>query len=220
MNEPSSRPDAKTGEPADIETPPVPDPDTSPTPKVGRHGFPEDTPLAEMSTEQLVAYWKHQSRKHEANAKALKDSVTAEDAQKLRDRISELESAQLTDEQRAHSEALEAAKAEAAAAARDELLPQLRAAEMRGYASIVLAGAKLDGWLDTVNATAFLDSDGHVDGDKVVKHLTDMYGDKPSGVANAQRPNFGQGSTSQVKSKRGEGGRAEAARRFGSEQTP
>ena len=36
------------------------------------NGFPVDTPLSEMSVEQREAYWKHQSRKHEDAAKALK----------------------------------------------------------------------------------------------------------------------------------------------------
>ncbi|CAM4323656.1 hypothetical protein NONI108955_20830 [Nocardia ninae] len=217
-----------------VDTPPDPDPggdnppdpadrvddpaDGGNQPKLNKFGYPEDTPLAEMDVEQALAYWKHQSRKHESVAKSLKDGLSAQEAQLLRDRITELESSTLSDEQRAHADAIEAAKAEAVQAARDELLPQLRSAELRGFGSIVLTGKKLDNWLDTVKADAFLDEDGHVDGEKVVAHLTEMYGDKPPvpGSPVARHSNYGQGQSGQSKTKRGDGGRVEAERRFGS----
>jgi len=35
------------------------------------HGYPDDTPIAEMTIEQQAAYWKRQSRKHESEKKDL-----------------------------------------------------------------------------------------------------------------------------------------------------
>lgn len=36
-------------------------------------GFPADTPVAEMTQEQQLAYWQHQSRKHERRASSRAD---------------------------------------------------------------------------------------------------------------------------------------------------
>ncbi|MFI5777021.1 hypothetical protein [Nocardia sp. NPDC051570] len=185
-----------------------------------KHGFPAETPLAEMSIEQQLAYWRHQSRKHEDASKALRGGVTADDAQKLKDRITELERERLSEGERAKTDALDAARAEAAQQARAELLPRLREAELRGYASIVLTDQnKLTGWLRTTNADAFLGEDGELKGEKVVEHLREMYGTaaaEPTPPPNGQRhPNWGQGQGGETKTQRGVSGRAEAARRFG-----
>ncbi|MEV2222748.1 hypothetical protein AB0E01_23060 [Nocardia vinacea] len=188
---------------------------------VNQLGFPADTPLAEMTGDQQLAYWKHQSRKHENVAKSLKGAVTAEDAKKLTDRIAELEREKLSDDQRAQADAIEAAKAEAAKTAREELLPQLRDAQLRGYASIVLTDQKkLDAWLKQTKAEAFLGDSGDIDGAQVVAHLTEMFGDAKSNPgANGQtHPNWGQGRGAPMTTRRGDSGRAEAARRFGSKE--
>ncbi|MFE5290201.1 hypothetical protein ACFRAQ_35060 [Nocardia sp. NPDC056611] len=186
--------------------------------KVNEFGFPDETPLAEMTTEQQLAYWKHKSRKHEDAAKG---KSPAAEVQKLNDRIAELEREKLSDDQRVQADAIEAAKAEAAQKAREELLPQLREAQLRGYASIVLTDQKkLDRWLGTTNAGAFLGEDGELDGSKVVEYLRDMYGvaeeKEKTPPPNGQRhPNWGQGQGGGTQLKRGDHGRSEAARRYG-----
>lgn len=43
------------------------------TPPVDDKGFPEGTPVAEMTAEQQAAYWKHQARKHEERARSRAD---------------------------------------------------------------------------------------------------------------------------------------------------
>ncbi|KZM71069.1 hypothetical protein [Nocardia terpenica] len=201
-------------------TDPVLGTDNDTAAQINKHGFPAETPLAEMATEQQLAYWKHQSRRHEDASKALRGGVTADDAQKLKDRIAELERERLSEGERAHADAIEAARAEAAQQAREELLPKLREAELRGYASIVLTDQKkLNGWLRTTNADAFLSENGELNGEKVVDHLREMYGTTaaaPTPPPNGQRhPNWGQGQGGETKTRRGESGRAEAARRFG-----
>ncbi|MBF6085213.1 hypothetical protein IU485_27985 [Nocardia cyriacigeorgica] len=171
-----------------------------------------------MSTEEQVAYWKYHSRKHEDTATKLKGGISAEDAKRLTDRIAELEREKLTEDQRTQADAIEAAKAAAAEEARQQLMPQLRGAELRGFASIVLSGDRLNNWLDTVNAEAFVGEDGHVDGDKVVTHLTALFGEaSPAGAspvaAPPRHPNYGQGQSGAGRAPRGESGRAEAIRR-------
>jgi hypothetical protein len=172
-----------------------------------------------MTPEQQIAYWKYHSRKHEDTVTKLKGGLTADDAKKLTDRIAELEREKLSDDQRSQADAIAAAKAAAADEVRNELMPQLRGAELRGYASIVLAGDRLNHWLDTVNAEAFVADDGHVDGKKVVEHLTSLFGE-PSAttgtntvVSPPRHPNYGQGQSGAGRVQRGDGGRAEAIRR-------
>ena len=70
-------------------------------------GYPDDTPVAEMTAEQQAAYWKHMARKHENTAKARRDydDVVAE-----RD---ELKRATMTDGEKALAEARNRGRAEA-----------------------------------------------------------------------------------------------------------
>lgn len=57
---------APTPDPAPAPTPPTPAPNPAPPEDLG---FPANTPVAEMTLEQQVAYHKHQSRKHETRSK-------------------------------------------------------------------------------------------------------------------------------------------------------
>jgi hypothetical protein len=87
------------------------------TPAVNEHGYPDATPIAEMSTEHQAAYWKHQSRKHEQRATSAPDAA---ELQRLKERdaaLKKLEDEQLTDAQRIQAEKdAEAARATAAEA--------------------------------------------------------------------------------------------------------
>lgn len=55
--------------------PPKPDDPPKPgdAPKVNEHGFPDNTPVADMPADQQVSYWKHKARKHEDAGKARGD---------------------------------------------------------------------------------------------------------------------------------------------------
>ncbi|MCQ6554800.1 hypothetical protein NPS70_16565 [Streptomyces sp. C10-9-1] len=74
------------------------------TPTVNEHGYPDATPIAEMTPEQQAAYWKHQSRKHEARANAGPDATELERLRQRDTALKELEDAQLTDVQRIQAE--------------------------------------------------------------------------------------------------------------------
>lgn len=84
---------------------------------VGPNGFPESTPVAEMSHEHQAAYWKHHARKHEQRANA---APTAEELAQLRADAAELATrrqSEMTETQRlqAEKEAAEQAAAQARA---------------------------------------------------------------------------------------------------------
>jgi hypothetical protein len=72
-------------------------------------GFPADTPLAEMTQEQQLAYWQHQARKHErrASSRADYDQLKADSEE-----LAALRAANQTDAERALEEAREEARRE------------------------------------------------------------------------------------------------------------
>ncbi|WP_433662456.1 hypothetical protein ACQPW1_10060 [Nocardia sp. CA-128927] len=188
-------------------------------PTLNKHGYPDGTPLAEMSTAQQAAYWKHKARVHENRSKAKPAGLTPEEVQALRDEIDELRGAQLSDSERAQADAVETARAEGRTQARNELLPVLQEAQLRGYASTVVKGKRLDSFVSTANIGAFCTDDGEIDGAKVVTHLQALFGEDTSGAAAAEPkstyPNYGQGSPgATLKGSTRSAGLAEAARRF------
>ncbi|MGY0497062.1 hypothetical protein ACWZHB_00995 [Nocardia sp. FBN12] len=187
---------------------------------VNDNGFPDATPLAEMSVAEQAAYWKHKARQHEGRAKAKNTGgLSAEEAQALRDEIEQLRTAAMSDTERAQSEAITSATEQARVEARNELLPLLHEAQVRGYASTVISGERLDGWVDSVSVDKFLDAEGGVDGAKVVAHLTALFGEpeKSPAAPTSTYPNVGQASSGAgfTKAPAFQAGLAEAARRFG-----
>ncbi|GAB1326980.1 hypothetical protein [Streptomyces sennicomposti] len=84
-------------------------------PQVNEHGYPEATPVAEMSAEHQAAYWRYHSKKWEGIAKSAPDS---DELTRLRERDAELkrlEDERMTDEERTRTSlaAAETAAAEA-----------------------------------------------------------------------------------------------------------
>jgi hypothetical protein len=94
---------------------------------VNEHGFPDNTPTAEMSPEHQVAYWRHHARKHEARANAAPDAAELERLRAADTELATRKAADLTETERLQKErddaaALAAANAATAAAATAELL--------------------------------------------------------------------------------------------------
>ncbi|MFE0326340.1 hypothetical protein ACFW08_05925 [Streptomyces sp. NPDC058960] len=85
------------------------------TPQVNEHGFPDATPVAEMSAEHQAAYWRHHSRKWEQTAKAAPDAAELERLRAAEAELAQRKAADMTDAERLKAEA-DAAKAEAEAA--------------------------------------------------------------------------------------------------------
>lgn len=149
----------------------------------GEPGFPAQTPLAEMTVEQREAYWKHQARKHETTAKARSDydELAAKAAQ-----WDEAQRAQQSPDERAVTEAVEAAKAEARAQVLAEVADErVRAAFTGNPAARSIDPSALDKFLGRVNLSSFVGDDGAVDTDAVSDSLSLL---TPADTAN-QRAN-------------------------------
>lgn len=136
----------------------------------GDSGFPAQTPLAEMTVEQREAYWKHQARKHESTAKARSDydELAAKAAQ-----WDEAQRAQQSPDERAVTEAVEAAKAEARAQVLAEVADErVRAAFTGNPAARSIDPSALDKFLGRVNLSSFVGDDGAVDTNAVADSLS------------------------------------------------
>jgi hypothetical protein len=186
--------------------------DTGTPPEGSDTGFPAGTPLAEMTTDQQLAYYKHQNRQAESRLAKFK-GVTPKQFTDMQTRIHELENAQLSADEKAMKDAVDQAKAEAVAEAQALYLPRLQLSDIRGIAATILDAEQLDGWLEGLNPAKFVGDDGNVDKDKVMTNLTAMFG--RSRQQSSQVRQWGQ-YTNQTPAtgQPGSAGRAEAARRF------
>ena len=167
-----------------------------------------------MNDAQRAAYWQHYARKHEDTVKGFK-GLTPQQVLDLQTENESLKGDKLTADEKALKEAQKQATEAATEAARAEFMPKLQAAEVKALASGVISGDQLKSFMSVVNPAAFAGDNGEIDETKVMGALTGMFG-APQGNTPTQRwQNAGQYSPSPPAGKPGEGGRAEAARRFG-----
>lgn len=143
--------------------PPKPPAPADPPPKPDK-GFPEGTPLAEMSAEQQVAYWKDEARKHEDTVKSLGniDDLKARAAQ-----FDALAEASKTEHERAIEEARSAGLAEGYASS----LPDLFAAKFEAAAAGRLTDERIAEMLPALNVDHFLNDEGVIDTAKVRSYV-------------------------------------------------
>ncbi|WP_327712365.1 hypothetical protein OG912_32095 [Streptomyces sp. NBC_00464] len=80
----------------------MPEPETPPA--INEHGYPDATPVAEMTTDHQVAYWRHYARKHEATAKAAPDAAELERLRAAEAELATRKAADLTDAERLQAE--------------------------------------------------------------------------------------------------------------------
>jgi len=109
-----------------------PEPTTPPAPPaVNEHGYPDATPVADMTPEHQVAYWKHHARKHEAAAKSAPDAAELERLRAAEAELNTRKAAEMSEAERVQAEkaaaeaAAATAKAEAEAATRRALLLEI-----------------------------------------------------------------------------------------------
>lgn len=176
--------------------------------------FPADTPLTEMTTEQQLAYWKHQSRKHETTVKArgdydqLKEKAAAHDA---------LQEELRTDQEKQINAATEAGKA----AARAELAPQLVEAKFEALAAGRQVNGKplnIEAIVSGLDPARFLDAAGKADAAKVTAFLdgiAPVSTVRPGPSSHGAGPRGNEGGALTGK----EAGKAEAEKRFGAGKT-
>lgn len=128
------------------------------------HGFPKDTPLVEMSTEQQLAYWKYHARQHEGVAKSRADY----DQQKAdADAWRKYQEDNKAPDQKVVDQAAEKARLDE----RTKLAPRLVAAEFKALSAGEIPKELLDGFLEDVDYTKYLDANGDIDTTKVQKRV-------------------------------------------------
>jgi hypothetical protein len=187
-------------------------------------GFPENTPVAEMSAEQRANYYKHYNRQADNKLAAFK-GVTPEHVQQMQSRLDELEGAQLSASDKAIKDAQKAAR-EAADA---EWRPKLQAAQLRGIVGQVLKGEELNSWMFGRDPSAFANANGDIDEEKVMGHLTASHGGQNRQNGNGQQPprqqqvwgqQAGAAGVGVIPAQQpGQAGLAEAQKRFGKKPT-
>lgn len=118
------------------------------------------------------------------------------------------------------AEAREQAAAEARAAVEAEYRPQLLAKELKATAGQVIAGDQLKAFLEIADPAKFVGSDGNIDEEKVMGHLTGLYGrERQFGSGLPQHRDWGQNSGQPPGKTGADMGLAEAHKRFGTKQT-
>jgi len=147
-------------------------------PAEGDKGFPDATPVAEMTDKQAAAYWKFHARKHEDAAKDVPDLKTKAAAWE------KYQAEHATD----LDKAVAAARAEGEASAAEK-------ANTKAALAILQAGLKARGkdeaaitdLIAAANPAAFI-TNGDVDTDRVARYVEQIAGPVTGG-----RPDMGQG---------------------------
>lgn len=176
-------------------------------------GYPANTPIADMTVEQQMAYWKAQSQKHEKRASKFKD-LTPESLAELRQKAEAHDALQhelMSDHEKAIEEARATARAEAAA----EMLPQLVAAKFESASAGRLSEDSLSKILAPLDLTKFV-TDGKVDGSKVAAYVDEVAPAALDPRRGQRGPSaYGLGQQSVTPREPGSQGRAQAEKRFG-----
>lgn len=155
-------------------------------------GFPQNTPVADMTAEQQVAYWKHQARKHETRSTQWQQVAGGKTPDQIKAELAAAETLrqeQMTDAQRQVEEAKQQAKAETVrvvgtSAARTVLEIALgHDPEKNDRSSLI----------ETLDLTKLLNDDGSVDTDKV-RALVSTIAPSDKGQGQQQRHDYGAGS--------------------------
>lgn len=205
MTQPST-PTAPPAEPATPENPTAP-------PGADK-GFPEGTPLTEMTEAQQLAYWKHHARRHEDAVKAYK-GLTPQEAADMQAELETLKDSKLDADERALKDAVKQAAEQARNETEAKYLPQIQQLQVKSIASQIIQGDRLEAFMRIANPASMLGEDGQVDETAVMGTLTAMYGTTQSQPAGPRWQNFGQHSPPPPPAKPGLGGQAELQKRFG-----
>lgn len=207
----------------------------SPPPATGDepNGFPANTPLAEMTQPQQLAYWKHQSRKHEQRVREMSDY---DQLKQQSDEYQRWVASQQTEHQRAVEDARRQGRDQALAEAGGQLVDQW----VRAAAAGRLPQESVNALLLGLDRKAFLNAQGGVDTDRVYQFVSTLApqpaatpvpgavpGQQPQPVAPQTQqvtpqfaappggPDFGQGQPPAPRANGLAAGRAIAQQRFG-----
>lgn len=185
-------------------TDPVVEPGTTPPVPV-EPKFPANTAVKEMTSEQQVEYWKHQSRKHEDRANAYGD-VTPQRLAELQQEAETLRRKTQTAEEAAIEEAKEAGRTE------------VRSVLATERVTVALERATQGRIIDPAAAFA-LDKSSFIDGEKAnidaIKAWVDANSTEAVDPTPRPFPNLYQGPREPITTTDRATGKAEAEKRFG-----
>ena len=190
-----------------VETPgeggdPPPDPDPAPPPD---KGYPDGTPVADMSAQEQAAYWKHQARKHETRAKGMSDY---DDLKAKAAELDKVRAEQMTEQEKA----VTAAKAEGRSEATREANEQAAKAILRAaLGARDVPADTIEKHARFVNVAEFIGDDG-LDDEALVEYAISLAG----APAPPPVPDMGQGRRGEgPKTSEADKGRAAARKRYG-----
>lgn len=176
----------------------------------GDRGFPEATPVAQMTDAQQAAYWKFHARKHEGRYQALGDvdKLKADAAA-----FAQHQEATATE----HQKEVAKARAEAEAAVVQRMASTLVQQEFRIAAAGKVADDALAAYLEDVDLSKFADKDGKPDLDRIKTSVARL---APQGSSRDGWPagSFAGGGGGAPTPAGKDAGLAEAQRRFGKKQ--
>lgn len=185
------------------------------TPTGNDRGFPDATPVAQMTDAERANYYKFHNRQAE-NKLSQFSGVTPEQVSQMQAELQALRDERLTADEKALKTAAEQAAAEARAAAEAELRPKLDQASIRSVAAEFLSGDQLSAFVDSLNPAKFYDDAGDIDSEKVIGHLTALFGPCEPERQRPEPYTWGQYSgIGGVPVTPGSAGLAEAKKRFG-----
>lgn len=155
----------------------------------GDLGYPKDTPLTEMTTEQREAYWTHQARRHETRFKGLSSAVGGKTAEQIKADYDELE--RLRQSSRSDAEnAVEEAKKSARSEAESEWMPKLVRTALDGRLTHMKQDER-DDLIDTLDLSKFV-LNGELDTEKLDKFA--QRHTQPGTGTTRRWPDTGQGN--------------------------
>ena len=115
--------------------------------------FPENTPLSEMTTEEQLAYWKHQARKHEQAYRDLGDVDELREMAEIGRNFDE-----------------DAIRSAAIAEVLEERMPDMVREAFRSRAKGI-DSRFLEGYLEDMDVTQYVDDDLNVDVEAITERL-------------------------------------------------
>lgn len=132
--------------------------------------FPEQTAIADMTPEQRAEYWRHQSKKQQK----LKGAPPADytELQQKAARLEKLESKKLPKAERAHQRQLEDARRDGENLGAQRYLKDAIIGRVQGITG--LSDEDLEGHVEAIDPTFFLDDKGNLDSEKITKFATPL----------------------------------------------
>lgn len=140
----------------------------------GEDGYPLDTPITEMTSEQQAAYWKHKARTHEDKWKQVVNrNLTPEQVLEMQQQLDDANRARMSDHQREVDDARKEGANEVRAALMPQIVRTAIAAELARKAPQI-TDEDLQARTEYLDLTKFLTSKGEVDADKVSNYATTL----------------------------------------------